>query len=598
MEYLPNESPYFFGVVEDRDDPLQQGRVKVRVAGVHPFSRIQGDYSGISVEDLPWMNVILPVTSAGISGISGGNTGLVRGSNVYGQWLDKYRIAGVVTGVCSGRILNIPDPTDGFSDPSGQYPSATGNSTNGLGQGSIIGATNGYNVTQGINISVGINPNGSLANQPEDPDTDYTIRAMLIKDENVRYTVYWVNGLPHIGVGHLLLNYPTRNKQAIAKKASIDIGRNFHPDNVTITPQECEDLFNRDVSIVLNEINKYALLSTVYRKMSEPRKMALINMCFQMGTGGVAKFKKMLTLLNQGRYKEAGIEAKDSDWYDQTTDRAERVIKVLINNNFLSYGIKPKTSSNGRSVAMASSFYSGFNPLDPNADDTYDPLNWNAVDNGEPPVGWKGIEWWEKPKPKDPDILFVEPEPSYGGEYPYVNVSTSEGGHVTEIDNTPGRERSRYIHPNGSYTETSGSSMIHKSTTDYYGIVNGTSHHLVGGDRLSNIGGNETVYNMGGLDHTIDGNRTANIKGDDIINVTGSEVKTITGDGTIKVSGNLTIIVEGNADMTINGNSTSKVAGNASISADGSMDLKTGSNFSLVAGGNVSIQGSRIDLKG
>ncbi|WWS24670.1 hypothetical protein vBKpnAMK4_00486 [Klebsiella phage vB_Kpn_AM_K4] len=33
---------WFTGVVEDRQDPLKQGRVRVRVYGLHPFEKVQG----------------------------------------------------------------------------------------------------------------------------------------------------------------------------------------------------------------------------------------------------------------------------------------------------------------------------------------------------------------------------------------------------------------------------------------------------------------------------------------------------------------------------------------------------------------------------
>lgn len=596
MELIPSEAKYFFGVVENRNDPLKQGRVQVRVVGAHPFSRIQGDFSGVSVEDLPWFNVMLPVTSAGIGGIGGGNTGLLPGTNVFGFWLDKYQTNGIVTGAVSGRFLQIPDAGQGFSDPQGQYPGTLGNSANGLGQGGLLGATQGANVNQGNNISIGINPDGSLGTQPEDPDTDYTIRRMLIHDEKIMNHLYWVEGLPHIGIGHLILGYPTKNSQAIAAKLSKDIGKQVNPNSIVISSADVENLFESDVGKVLAEIPKFSLLGTVYRKMSEPRKMALVNMCFQMGTGGVAKFSGMLNLLNQGKYVEAAAEGRRSLWYKQTTPRAERVLRVIAYNNFYSYGIKPKTTKTAR---LASSLLEGnnfFDPLDPDNDFGYNPLAWNQVDDGTPPDGWKGIEWWSEPGPSDPNTLFVEPEPSYGGEYPYNNVAVTEGGHITELDNTPGQERKRYVHPNGSYTEISGGAMINKSTTDSYHITNGKYHFLAGGDSLSNVGGNEVKYNMGTLSHTIDGTSTTNIKGDDIINVTGSQVKTITGDGTIKVSGKLTIIVESDADISVSGNCGLKVDGNLSGNVAGNYDLTVGGTYNVKAS-SATIAASRIDLK-
>lgn len=73
---------HFFGIVEDRNDPLQIGRVRVRVYGIHTDVKDR-----ISSADLPWAQVLLPTTSAGISGM-GTQHGLVEGSTVYGFFRD------------------------------------------------------------------------------------------------------------------------------------------------------------------------------------------------------------------------------------------------------------------------------------------------------------------------------------------------------------------------------------------------------------------------------------------------------------------------------------------------------------------------------
>ena len=67
---------HYYGIVEDRQDPLEIGRVRVRVHGIHTDKK-----SDISTPDLPWAQVILPTTSAGFSGF-GAPHGLVEGSTV------------------------------------------------------------------------------------------------------------------------------------------------------------------------------------------------------------------------------------------------------------------------------------------------------------------------------------------------------------------------------------------------------------------------------------------------------------------------------------------------------------------------------------
>ncbi len=72
----------FYGIVEDRQDPLKVGRVRVRVHGIH-----SDDKQNIATPDLPWAQVILPTTSAGLSGF-GTQHGLVEGSTVFGFFRD------------------------------------------------------------------------------------------------------------------------------------------------------------------------------------------------------------------------------------------------------------------------------------------------------------------------------------------------------------------------------------------------------------------------------------------------------------------------------------------------------------------------------
>ena len=59
-----SEFKWFVGVVEDRHDPQKLGRLRVRALGIHT-----SDKSKIATADLPWASVLLPTTSAGISGL-------------------------------------------------------------------------------------------------------------------------------------------------------------------------------------------------------------------------------------------------------------------------------------------------------------------------------------------------------------------------------------------------------------------------------------------------------------------------------------------------------------------------------------------------
>lgn len=109
---------YWIGVVEDRNDPLKAGRVRVRIHGYHT-----PDLTVLPVADLPWTSVLMPVTSASISGVGTSPLGLVEGSTVIGFFADgEDGQEPIVLGSLPGIHVRQPPKKYGFRDPSSQYP--------------------------------------------------------------------------------------------------------------------------------------------------------------------------------------------------------------------------------------------------------------------------------------------------------------------------------------------------------------------------------------------------------------------------------------------------------------------------------------------
>ena len=119
-----NNFIWFTGVVEDRTDPFKVGRVRVRCLGIHT-----GDKTILPTTDLPWAQVILPVTSPGISGLGQSPTFLVEGSWVFGYFRDGTNCQEpLVIGSLPGRPIEAAAPDKGFYDPNGVYPAYVGES--------------------------------------------------------------------------------------------------------------------------------------------------------------------------------------------------------------------------------------------------------------------------------------------------------------------------------------------------------------------------------------------------------------------------------------------------------------------------------------
>jgi len=111
---------WFFGVIEDRMDPLCTGRVRVRCYNWHT-----SETGKLNKEDLPWAQVLMPVTSASLGGIGESPTGLIEGSTVFGFFIDgKNAQMPMVLGVLTGISVEAGDGFSGFKDPTGIGPLA------------------------------------------------------------------------------------------------------------------------------------------------------------------------------------------------------------------------------------------------------------------------------------------------------------------------------------------------------------------------------------------------------------------------------------------------------------------------------------------
>ena len=130
---------WFNGVVEDHSDPHKLGRVRVRCLGYHTHNKEE-----LPTEDLPWSQVLLPVTSAGISGLGHSPSFLPKGTWVVGYFRDGAEAQEpIVFGVLPGNVTELPVKMEnydenkewvekGFYDPTGDLPHTIEIDTNKL----------------------------------------------------------------------------------------------------------------------------------------------------------------------------------------------------------------------------------------------------------------------------------------------------------------------------------------------------------------------------------------------------------------------------------------------------------------------------------
>ena len=109
-----SEFKHFVGVVEDRHDPEKLGRLRVRCLGIHT-----SDKNKIASSDLPWASVLLPTTSAGISGLGQSPSFIVEGAWVWGYFRDGNGLMQemVIVGTLPGKPSELGKTARGFYDP-------------------------------------------------------------------------------------------------------------------------------------------------------------------------------------------------------------------------------------------------------------------------------------------------------------------------------------------------------------------------------------------------------------------------------------------------------------------------------------------------
>ena len=144
----------------------------------------------------------------------------------------------------------------------------------------------------------------------------HAVYEQLKIDEGVEYEIYLDHlGYPTFGVGHLVLETDPEHGQ--------EVGTQISEDRV----KEC---FEKDLDTAISECN--ALYEDgVFGDLPGEVQEILVNMMFNMGRTRLSKFKKMHAAILESNWTEAAKEGRDSLWYRQVTNRAERLMERLEN---------------------------------------------------------------------------------------------------------------------------------------------------------------------------------------------------------------------------------------------------------------------------
>lgn len=135
-------------------------------------------------------------------------------------------------------------------------------------------------------------------------------------DEGVVYEIYNDHlGYPTFGVGHLVLDSDPEFGEPVGTKVSEERVRSCFDSDLETAIGECHALYGEGE----------------FGDFPDEVQQILVNMMFNMGRTRLSKFKKMNMALSVGHWKLAASEGRDSLWYRQVTNRAERLMSRMEN---------------------------------------------------------------------------------------------------------------------------------------------------------------------------------------------------------------------------------------------------------------------------
>ena len=140
------------------------------------------------------------------------------------------------------------------------------------------------------------------------------VRKQLEIDEGVVYEIYNDHlGYPTFGIGHLV------------RKTDPEYGLMVGD---SVSKERVQEAFEADLTVACNECS---ILYYDWHKFPDEVQEILVNMMFNLGRPRLSKFRNMKKALDKRDWKLAAVEGRDSLWYRQVSNRAERLMTRMEN---------------------------------------------------------------------------------------------------------------------------------------------------------------------------------------------------------------------------------------------------------------------------
>ena len=118
-------------------------------------------------------------------------------------------------------------------------------------------------------------------------------------------------GYPTVGVGHLI--------KETDPEYGLEVGTQIEEERVN-------ELFEQDLNTTIDEC---LLLYDDFYVLPEEAQLIIANMMFNLGRPRLSRFHKMKKAVDNRDWQEASNQMKDSKWYLQVTNRADRLCERM-----------------------------------------------------------------------------------------------------------------------------------------------------------------------------------------------------------------------------------------------------------------------------
>lgn len=140
------------------------------------------------------------------------------------------------------------------------------------------------------------------------------LKEEIKEDEGYKNEIYLDHlSLKTLGVGHLI--------KETDPEYDLEVGTHIDDERVN-------ELFEQDINVTIDECRK---LYYDFDRLPEEAQLIICNMMYNMGRPRLSRFHKMKRAVENRDWKEASNQMKDSKWYRQVTNRADRLCNRMEN---------------------------------------------------------------------------------------------------------------------------------------------------------------------------------------------------------------------------------------------------------------------------